>query len=74
MGEQGKDFPKWDAGKLRTFKGFENYSDERALKVINSIDKLARILLPIVIENIRLHEQSGQIQQLREGEAKDRGP
>jgi hypothetical protein len=42
---------------LRTFKGFENHSDEAAMKAMESIDKLARILLPIVIEDLEVQEE-----------------
>ncbi|PZR25579.1 MAG: hypothetical protein DI538_27215 [Azospira oryzae] len=42
---------------LRTFKGFENHNDEAALKTMESIDKLARILLPIVIEDLKVQQE-----------------
>ena len=44
---------RWTPERLRAFKGFENYSNEDAEKAIDTIERLARILLDIHFKKIR---------------------
>lgn len=60
----------WTPDKLRTFKGFEHYSDEQAINAIKSIDKLAHILLSFMKENTTSHEQPESIQKFRKRHGK----
>ena len=40
----------WTPDRLRSYNGFENFSDEEAAKAIDTIKRLARILLDIAIK------------------------
>ena len=42
---------RWTPERLRKYQGFENHSDEEAEKAIDTIDRLARILLNIYKKN-----------------------
>lgn len=48
---------RWTPERLGAFKGFENYSNEDAEKAIDTIERLARILLDIhflmILEKLR---------------------
>lgn len=57
--------------ELRRYQGFENYSDEEAERTIDSVERLAHILLLVVKENFQSNEQSINSSKLREGTAED---
>jgi hypothetical protein len=43
---------------LRTFKGFEDYSDERAKEALETVRSLAHILIDIhKLNSLKAHEQ-----------------
>lgn len=53
--------------ELRRYQGFENYSDEEAERTIDSVERLAHILLLVVKENFQSNEQSINSSKLRKG-------
>lgn len=53
--------------ELRRYQGFENYSDEEAERTIDSVERLAHILLLVVKENSQSNEQSINSSKLRKG-------
>ena len=53
--------------ELRRYHGFENYSDEEAERTIDSVERLAHILLLVVKENSQSNEQSINSSKLRKG-------
>lgn len=63
--------PRCTPAELRRYQGFENYSDEEAERTIDSVERLAHILLLVVKENFQSNEQSINSSKLREGSAQD---
>ncbi len=53
--------------ELRRYQGFENYNDEEAERTIDSVERLAHILLLVVKENSQSNEQSINSSKLRKG-------
>jgi len=49
---------RWTPERLRKYQGFQNFSDEEAEKAIDTIDRLAHILLTIHKENYKSNGQS----------------
>lgn len=52
---------RWTTERLRAFKGFENYSNEDAEKAIDTIERLARIVLDIHFKKLREEEKDQSI-------------
>jgi hypothetical protein len=67
MGAVGLKSSRWTPERLRQFKGFENFSDEEAERAIETIERLARILLSIHMRNYQENGKSENSSKLREG-------
>lgn len=59
--------PRCTPAELRRYQGFENCSDEEAERTIDSVERLAHILLLVVKENFQSDEQSINSSRLRKG-------
>lgn len=57
MGAVGLKVSRWTPDRLKKYQGFEDLSDQEAEKVIDTIDRLAHILLSIHRKN---HYNNGQ--------------
>jgi hypothetical protein len=53
--------------ELRKYQGFEGVSDEEAERTIDTVERLAHILLSIVKAFYQSNEQSNNSSRLREG-------
>lgn len=71
MGVVGKKTSRCTPEELRRYEGFENYNDEEAERVIDTVERLAHILLLVVKENFQSNEQSINSSKLREGTEED---
>lgn len=67
MGAVGSKLPRCTPAELRRYHGFEHYSDEEAEKTIDTVERLAHILLLIVKENYQSNGQSINSSKLRQG-------
>ncbi len=69
MSVVGSKPPRFTPAELRRYQGFENCSDEEAERTIDSVERLAHILLLVVKENFQSNEQSINSSKLRKGTA-----
>ncbi|PZQ96271.1 MAG: hypothetical protein DI539_30290 [Flavobacterium psychrophilum] len=67
MGAVGMKTSRCTPEELRRYDGFGNYNDEEAERVIDSVERLAHILLLVVKENSQSNEQSINSSKLRKG-------
>ena len=73
MSAEGRKFPRWTPERLRKYAGFEHFTDKEANEAIDTLERLARILLSIYTQNNELNEKSGDPTELwqRPKESKD---
>jgi hypothetical protein len=67
MGVAGLKSSRWTPERLRQFKGFENFSDQEAEQAIDTIERMARILLSIHMTNYQKNGKSKNSSNVREG-------
>jgi len=59
MSAEDSKFPRWTPERLRKYIGFEKYSDQEAEKAIDTLKRMARILLSIYKDNVELNGEFG---------------
>jgi hypothetical protein len=67
MGAVGMKTSRCTPEELRRYDGFENYNDEEAERIIDTVERLAHILLSVVKENFQSNEQPINSSKLRKG-------
>ena len=65
MGAVGKTV-RWTPDRLRSYEGFEKFSDKESEEAIDTLERLARILLSIYKQNNLINEESGDTARVRQ--------
>ncbi len=65
MGAVGKTI-RWTPDRLRSYAGFEKFSDKESEEAIDTLERLARILLFAYKQNNLINEESGDTTRVRQ--------
>lgn len=65
MSEAYRRFPRWTIERLRSYAAFKDFSDLEAERAIETLERLARILLSFYKKNIPRYENTGDTSGIR---------